>query len=201
MNDTDELFSHVRDSFGQVRMNEPVERITGRGRSLRRRRTTVSLAATTLCAAAAVTTLVVTLSPGDPDRPGGPTHVRLAAWSVDSGPQDTVTVTVRTPNNPAELTEALSDAGVNAEVAFFGPGRRARCVDPDAGRPELDKVVGSPPVRTEDGATVLTIRRDAMPPDTVLHFVIFQTAKGNATAGASSVWLLPGGAKACVAIP
>jgi hypothetical protein len=204
MNATEELFSHVRQAFDQVHMSQPADHIVGRGRLLRRRRAGRRLAAAALAAAGITTALAVSLpspaaqqpqSAPDGQRPAE-THVHLAAWSVDSGPQDTVTVRVRTPHDPA--ARALAGAGVRAKVEFFAPGRSADCIDPGAGLGQLHEVVGAPPVRRDGTTMVMTIKRAAMPAGSVLHFVIFAVVKDGHTASTSSVWLLDGDGDACV---
>jgi shikimate 5-dehydrogenase len=53
--------------------------------------------------------------------PGGQAravHVHLAAWSVDTNGNDTVTVTVRQLTRAAQLQRALAEAGVPAVVTF-----------------------------------------------------------------------------------
>ncbi|MEV6636893.1 hypothetical protein AB0M54_39775 [Actinoplanes sp. NPDC051470] len=208
MNNTDELFGHLRKSFDQVHLEESADRIVARGQSLRRRRAGVRVAMTALGAAAVTAALAVSLpqeathrpeaAPGQSASSSSQTHVHLAAWSVDSGPLDTVTLTLRTASDPARLTKALAEAGVPAKVEFFEPGQQADCIGAEASLPQLAQVVDYQPKRTPSGATVMTIKRDAMPSGSVLHFAIFKSVMDGMNASASTVWLLHGDANACV---
>ena len=196
MNDTDELYTHVRESFGRVHLDEPVEQVAARGRSLRRRRVAVPFALTAVAAVALSTTLGGTPPQRDVAGPAATspgTHIRLAGWSLDSGPEDTVTLTVRVPPDAAELTKALADAGVRAQVHVFESGADPDCVDESL--PELHDVV----VMTTPGAPgtiTQTIRRDAMPAGSVLHFMFFQHINGGRVT-AYGVMLLGAGVQAC----
>jgi hypothetical protein len=45
-------------------------------------------------------------------------HVHLAAWSVDTNPNGTVTFKLRNTSHPAQLQHALAEAGIPAIVRW-----------------------------------------------------------------------------------
>jgi hypothetical protein len=106
---TDHLYA-VRDSLSEVHMTVPASAIFAAARKRRRR----GMAAGAVCVAVAIA-LVLALAPGSQPRP---VHVHLAAWSVDTHPDGTVTFTLRNASQPARLQHALAEAGVPAMVRW-----------------------------------------------------------------------------------
>ena len=194
MNDTDELYTHVRESFDHVHLDEPVDQVTARGRSLRRRRVAVPFALTAMAAVALSATLGGTPPPesSNPVATDPGTHIHLAGWSVDTGPDDTVTLTVRVPPDPAQLTKALADAGVRAEVHVFEAGTYPDCVEDSL--PELHEVAGSPQP-TQPYTISQPIKPAAMPAGSILHLLFHKVARGHMIT--YSLRLLPEGVPVC----
>jgi hypothetical protein len=133
------------------------------------------------------------ISAGVPDR----VDVDLAGWSVHTNVDSTVTLTVREIHDPDRLREALKQAGVSAAVEavqitadFHGckatPGARPL--------PQVSQVLGDPEVATIGGASVVTIRPSAMPPGSVLRFVLYKHGRGGV---AVTVELLSGNPEKC----
>jgi len=121
MNENDDVICQVRESFSGLRMDTQVEEVFARSRAGRRRRLSG------LTAAAAATAAAVTLTFGGPApvRPGGPPPpspgaVKLAAFSVTSGPGDSTTLVLykdKGPQlNPGALRQALAQHGIPALV-------------------------------------------------------------------------------------
>ena len=104
--------AQARDSLAAARPSIPASQIIA---TSRRRRTRRWLA--TIAAAGAATGLAValTLLPAGGLRP---VHEHLAAWSVETNSNGTVTVTVHQLTHAAELQRALAQAGVPAIVTF-----------------------------------------------------------------------------------
>ncbi|MBO0787070.1 MAG: hypothetical protein J2P33_13475 [Actinobacteria bacterium] len=104
--------SEVRDSLGDVHMTIPASAIFARARTRRRNR--VLAAAGAACAAIGVVVALV-LAPGSQARP---VHIHLAAWSVDTNANGTVTFTLQNASQPGRLQHALAEAGVPAMVRW-----------------------------------------------------------------------------------
>jgi hypothetical protein len=174
MDDTDELSTHLRASLSDIRLNEPIDRIQARGRALRRRRRH-SMSALAAVVVATVASLAVALN--GPGNNNAEIHVDLAAWSVDTTPDGTVTVTVRELTDPERLRDVLTQAGVPAKVQFLQipSGTPIGCREPQ-GR----HVIPSNDILSEDDAGVWTIKAAAMPDGSVLNFVVIKTLDGQA---------------------
>ncbi len=120
MNDDDTLstvrtcLTEVSDSLGDVHMSTPASEIVARARRRRTRRWLSAVGAT--CAAVGLA-VALTLSSGSQIRP---VHVHLAAWSVDSNSNGTVTLTVHELTHAALLVRVLGEAGVPAVVTIHG---------------------------------------------------------------------------------
>jgi hypothetical protein len=114
MNDDHAVLMAVRDSFAEVQMERPVESIVARGQARRRQRRFATLAVAVLTAGGLA--LGATVAGGAPAR--DPVHVHMAAFTVDTNPDGTVTVTISRAqySDPVALREALSRAGVRAVV-------------------------------------------------------------------------------------
>jgi hypothetical protein len=107
---TDHLHE-VRDALSEVHMTVPASAIFAAARNRRRRGVAAAGAA---CVAVAVA-LALTLAPRSQTRP---VHVHLAAWSVDTNPNGTVTFRLRNASQPARLQHVLAEAGVPAMVRW-----------------------------------------------------------------------------------
>lgn len=119
MNDDTELalarrLTEVRDSLADVHMTTPAAEIIARDS---RRRTRRRLAATGVACAAAGLAVALALNPGSSAR-HAPPRAQLAAWTVRSNPDGTVTFTLRNTSHPAQLEHALAEAGVPAVVRW-----------------------------------------------------------------------------------
>ena len=123
MNERD-VMCQVRESFSGLRMDMPVGEVFARSRIRRRRRLSGLTAATAATARVAV---AVTLTMGGPaptrsgnPPPPSPGSVRLAAFSVTSGPGGSTTLIVRKgPQyrlDPSALRRALARHGIPALV-------------------------------------------------------------------------------------
>jgi hypothetical protein len=132
MND-DNLMTAVREPFGAVRMTTPLEAVLARGQARRRRRRLSAIVSGGAAACAAVgVAAAVTLTPGSAARPARvpePGGARLAAWTVQTNRDGTVTFTLQNTSHPAQLERALAKAGVRAVVRWGkiceagGPGQ------------------------------------------------------------------------------
>ncbi|HZR54629.1 MAG TPA: hypothetical protein VFB06_34660 [Streptosporangiaceae bacterium] len=173
MNAHDDVMCQVRDSFSGLRMDMPVETVFARGR-VRRRRRLSGLTAVTAATAAAATAMTLSLGGPAPARSGNPPPpstgpVRLAAFSVTSGPGESTTLTLyKGPQyprlDPGALRQALARHGIPALVTV-GTFCRSR-----PGVPGFDKVVNAS--RTADGSAMV-INGQAMPPGTRLSIGLF----------------------------
>ncbi len=125
MND-DDLFGALRDGLSKLPVPDapPLERIVARGRARRRRSGLAGMGLAAVGLAIALPVIVTSVNRGavpvatHPRLGSGPVHVNLAAYSVDSNPNGTVTVALATKRNfdPAGLRQALAQAGVAAVV-------------------------------------------------------------------------------------
>jgi hypothetical protein len=119
--------TEVRDSLGNEHMTIPASEIFARDKRRRARRW---LTATGAACAAIGVAAAVTLAPGSPARPRPePGHTRLAAWTVHTNRDGTVTFTLQNTSQPARLQQALAKAGIPAVVRWGeicmagGPGQ------------------------------------------------------------------------------
>jgi hypothetical protein len=188
MNEHDAIICQVRESFSGLRMDMPVEKVFAASRSRRRRRLSglTAAAAATAGAAAAV---ALTLGGPAPARSGSPLSasplsasplsasplsaspvpVRLAAFSVTSGPGGSTTLIVRKgPQyqlDPAALRQALAQHGIPALVTV---GSLCRSTPSPAGIGQLLS-----PLTLADGSDAMVINGRAMPPETRLSIGLF----------------------------
>jgi hypothetical protein len=121
------LLTEARDSLGDEDMTIPASEIFARDRKRRARRW---LAATGAACAAIGVAAAVALAPGSPARPAKERgHTQLAAWTVQTNRDGTVTFTLQNTSHPARLQRALAKAGVRAVVRWGeiceagGPGQ------------------------------------------------------------------------------
>jgi hypothetical protein len=123
--------TEVRESLGDEHLAIPVSEIFARDK---RRRTRRRMAGVAACCAAIGVAAVLMLVPGSPARSARsarpePGRAQLAAWTVRTNPDGTVTFTLRNTSHPAELQRALAAAGVPAIVRWgeicqaAGPGQ------------------------------------------------------------------------------
>jgi hypothetical protein len=101
--------AEVRDSVSGVRMTRPASEIFASASKRRSRR--VLAVAGAACAAIGIV-VALAASAGQ----ARPVHVHLAAWSVDTNPNGTVTFKLRNTSQPARLQHVLAQAGVPAMV-------------------------------------------------------------------------------------
>jgi hypothetical protein len=114
MNQDDDLMTAVAESASGLHLDVPLDAIMRRGHGHRMRRRLAG-AAGIVAVAGAAAVAATTLAPGAATAP-----TRLAAWTVTTGPDNTVQVTVRQLRDPAGLQQALRADGVPARVAFGG---------------------------------------------------------------------------------
>jgi hypothetical protein len=131
MTEQDEpIVALVARSFDSVRMHRSAQDIVARGRGLRRRRTAIPALAAT--AVAAGTAMAVTApwntaaQSASASRPQS-VNVDLAAWSVHTNPDQTVTLTLRQLKDADKLRQVLAQAGVRA-YSFADPGSVPSCL-------------------------------------------------------------------------
>ena len=164
MNDDDLLglvrdrMTRARDDLGSVRMEQPVSAVLHRAgrRRLQHRLYGAAAGAGTLAVA-----LAVGLGTADPGAGAGTAtatgtrtaagtrtvHVNLDAWSVNTGADGSVTITVRQLLDKAALEKALATAGIPAVVIFGGS-----CLSEDFGRASYPsrKLFGEPRTWVKD---------------------------------------------------
>ena len=104
--------AEAQDLLGEMPAGAPASEIFARVRKRRYRRGFAALAVA--CAATGLA-LAVVLPSGTQPRP---VHVHLAAWSVDTNPNGTVTFKLRNTSHPARLQRTLAEAGVPAMVRW-----------------------------------------------------------------------------------
>jgi hypothetical protein len=102
----------ARESLGGEHMTIPASEIFARDKRHRARRW---LAAGGAACSATGLAVALTLAPGSSARPG---QVQLAAWTVRTNPDGTVTFTLRNTSHPALLQQTLAKAGVPAVVRW-----------------------------------------------------------------------------------
>jgi hypothetical protein len=122
MND-DEVLARARESVSAaraalagMRMEHPVQGILAAGRARRVRHLRQGLGGT--AAAAVVAALALVLPLGAPGAAARTVHVNLAAWSVNTSPDGTVTFSMRNISDPARLQRVLAEAGLPAMVRY-----------------------------------------------------------------------------------
>ncbi len=104
--------AEVRDSLAKAHPSIPANEIIARAS---RRRTRRWLAGAGAACAAIGLTLGLVLPSGSQARP---VHVHLAAWSVNTNPNGTVTFNLLQVSQPARLQRVLAEAGVPARVRW-----------------------------------------------------------------------------------
>lgn len=161
MNDNDVL-DMVRDSMAGVHMRTPAAHVIAAGRARRRNRRGAAITAGALLAVG----LAWTTGLGNSPPPGGEVHLHLAAFSVDTNDDGTVTVklTKRETLDPTVLQGALAQAGVPTQITinkWCQPTQRGDNLDDD-----FEKVVSEE--KQSDGTTVTVFTPSAMPANSQL---------------------------------
>lgn len=109
-------------------------------------------------------------------------EVHLAAWSVDTNKDRTVTVTVRELSDPERLNEVLTSAGVRAKVQFVqipATTKSAGCyklAGPGVRPVDSDGVLSGG--ADANGDVRMTVTPAAMPEGSVVSFVVFGRGQG-----------------------
>ncbi|WP_440087189.1 hypothetical protein [Streptosporangium sp. LJ11] len=160
MND-DDVLNVVRDSMSGVRMSTPAHEVISAARARRRHRRLAATAGGGVLAAAVAWTL--TLGGQQVNAPPA-VHVQMAAFSIDSNADGTVTVklTKEESLDPATMKNALARAGVPAEVTI----NKWCDTTPPGGQDGLEDVVTMDKVG--DRAPQMIITPSAMPAGTKL---------------------------------
>jgi hypothetical protein len=109
--------TEVRESLGDEHMTIPVSEIFAGDKRRCARRWMAGVAA---CCVAIGVGVALTLAAGRPAQPARsePGRAQLAAWTVRTNPDGTVTFTLRNTSHPAQLQHALAAAGVPAIVRW-----------------------------------------------------------------------------------
>lgn len=168
MNDSD-ILELVDGSLGGLHMSRPVDEITARGRWLRtRRRSIAGAAAVGVLGASLAIALPLSGSSGQPVAAYGQSrglvvNVDLAAWSVHTNADSTVTLTVREFRDPVLMQQVLARAGVSAIVT-----QGASCELMVDGLPAMSKVLDNHSHRDPRDPYITVITPGAMPPGTSL---------------------------------
>jgi hypothetical protein len=175
MNEHVDVMGQVRESFSRLRMDMPVEEVFTRSRARRRRRLS-GLTAVAATAAGAATAMALALGGPAPARSGNPPppspgSVRLAAFSVTSGPGGSTTLILhKGPQyprlDPGALRQALARHGIPALVTVGTFCRSAPAAPAGVG-----KVVHASD--QADGSDAMVIDGQAMPPGTRLSIGYF----------------------------
>lgn len=116
MQDNDVLAA-VRESASGLNLGVPLDAVKRRGRAVRARRRLAGAAGITAVAGGAAVAAVVGTTTA-PVTPG--IQPRLAAWTVTTGADDTVRVTIRQLDDAGGLQRTLRADGVPARVKFAG---------------------------------------------------------------------------------
>jgi hypothetical protein len=176
VNDNDDVIGQLRESFSGLRMDTQVEDVFARSRARRRRRLS-GLAAAAAATAGAAAALTLTLGGPVPAHSGGtpppsPGTVKLAAFSVTSGPGGNTTLILykgKGPQNPrldpGALRQALARRGIPALVTVGTFCRSAPGVS--AG---VNKVVHE---SDQADRSAMVINGQAIPPGTQLSIGLF----------------------------
>jgi hypothetical protein len=166
MNEHDDVMCQVRESFSGLRMDLPVESVFARSRAQRRRRL-AGLTATAAGTAGAAAAVALTLGGAGPAHSGNPSAasrgpVRLAAYSVTSGPGNSTTLVLRKGQqlNANALREELAQHGIPA-IVTVGTFCRSTVAE------STGSVIKSPSSQPA-GSDVLVITGSDLPPGTML---------------------------------
>lgn len=160
MND-DDVLNVVRDSMSGVRMSTPAHEVISAARARRRHRRLAATAGGGVLAAAVAWPLALG---GQQVNAPPAVHVQMAAFSIDSNADGTVTVklTKEESLDPVTMKNALAQAGVPAEVTI----NKWCDTTPPGGRDGLDDVVTMDKVGDQPPQMIIT--PSAMPAGTKL---------------------------------
>jgi hypothetical protein len=163
---TQEVLGAVKAAIPDARMQAPVQHIVSTVRSRRRRRGLARLAAFGLTVAVGLTVGLSFAGAGRSAPTGHQGGSQLAAWTVRTGPDGIVTVTLRQLANASALQRVLAAHGVPA-IVHAGD---SICMQRD-GRPlpGLSRVVSSP---QGSHPIVIHIKPAAMPRRSEMLFSI-----------------------------
>jgi hypothetical protein len=178
MNEYDDVMCQVRESFSGLRMEMPVEEVFARSRACRRRRLSglTAGACATVGAAAAIT--LTSAGPAAPAisgsvPPTSPGSVKLAAFSVTSGPGGSTKLILRKGAqyrlDSAALREALARHGIPALVTVGTFCRPANGASVSLGQVLHAKTLA-------DGSGAVVMNGSAMPSGTRLSIGLFPNA-------------------------
>ncbi len=118
MND-DQVLTVARDALPDVRLRTPLDEIMLRGRALRtRRKRAIAVTAALACASALAVTIAATAA----HTGGSGAETKLVAWTVTTGPRDSVTVMVRQTYDATGLQRTLRADGIPVRVVFSSDG-------------------------------------------------------------------------------
>jgi len=182
MNDNDVL-DQLSQSLSGIHMDTPLEEILARADIKRRRRLRRMLGAGAAVGIALTVTLVEVSGSGRSPSSGGPATPRLAAFTVESGPNGSSTLTLRKGTqyrlDPDALGQALAQHGISAVVNV------GKMCDTSPEPSGLDQVISSR--RLADGSVFTTFNPAAMPAGSEISIGYFPTFTGFALieAGAS----------------
>ena len=183
----DEVSMGVERAFSTVDMATPLEQIVGRGRRLRTRRRAATgglLLASTALAVALVLPLTHSVQGGQgsagrasvtaaESKQAGNADVQmdLAAWSVHTNPDQTVSITVRSMFDPAGLRQTLVSAGIPAVVSVYQYDQPFECLHGTGLPADAMKEIITASSKSERTAEA-TIRPAAIPNGVTLEFAI-----------------------------
>jgi hypothetical protein len=210
-NDTDSTIEQLRSSLSEIRMTTPVEAITARARGRRRRRRIakggVAVALAALLGGVGTSQLMGSHPPVSGAQRGRAVHVRLAAFTLDTGSNHTVTLSLGDlssflvyPSLRVKLQQDLARAGVPALISV---GSFCENLEPQSPAefgivtPVSTGTPGSP------GATTsIRINSAKMPAGSKLSFGFFSHVPGAGGGGSyEDMTLLLSGPSTCITSP
>jgi hypothetical protein len=179
---TDEVPSALADALASVDLNTPVDQVIQRGRRLRVRRRVLAGGLAVTAAAALLAGPLTHLAEGTSPQPAVATaaprthastgvRVNLAAYTVQTNADGTVTVTVRQMFDPADLRTTLAQAGVPAVVSVAQAHAPETCTQAT----QVPGLRSGVVVATNPGATGypgVTIRPAAIPAGAKIYFAV-----------------------------
>ncbi|BCB92110.1 hypothetical protein [Phytohabitans suffuscus] len=158
-----QVLDALKESFADVRMDRPLERVLARGRGHRRQRRVAAGGTVVLAAGLAAATAAGLGGVASPARPEAtPPHL-AAAWSVATDKDGTITVELRHPYDifdPSALRRALEEAGAPAVVrigdcTWPSPDRSYRGEGFSSIGPDGDRTMTITPSKLPEGALVV----------------------------------------------
>lgn len=182
----EEVLEAVGASLSAVHMHRPLDEIMTHGRRLRRRRRAAGGAA---IAGVLGVSLAVALPLSNAGRGqtltanGHAVNVDMAGWSVHTGADSTVTVTLHQIfSDPRRLQSTLDEAGVPAVVHSVAPnGWKTSCPKGPATFELVSQVFTVHSQNKTTGDQVIDISPSAMPAGSVLNLVVYQATPQQST--------------------